>query len=84
MQDIKAHQYFRAVDWEGLELRQVQAPYKPPVQDPRDLTHFDPQFTQEAARLTPDDEGAVAKIDQSEFEGWEYVNPLLLGAEDAL
>jgi atypical protein kinase C iota type len=34
--------------------------------------------------LTPDDERVIEKIDQSEFEGFEYVNPLLMSLEDCV
>ena len=35
-------------------------------------------------QLTPDDAGIIGKIDQTEFEGFEYVNPLLMSAEDVV
>ncbi|KAG9340076.1 hypothetical protein JZ751_021996 [Albula glossodonta] len=47
------------------------------------LDNFDAQFTNEPIQLTPDDEDVVRKIDQSEFEGFEYINPLLMSAEDS-
>ena len=84
MADIKAHQFFRAIEWEALEARQVTPPYRPPVSSERDLTHFDPQFTKEEPRLSPDDANTIAKLDQSEFDGWEYVNPLLLAPEQSV
>lgn len=59
-------------------------PYNPTVTDDRDLQHFDAQFTEEEPRLTPDDENVIQKIDQSEFDGFEYVNPLHLSREDSV
>lgn len=37
---------------------------------------------QEPPTLTPDDPSVIARIDQSEFEGFEYVNPLQMTRED--
>uniref|UniRef100_A0A672HCQ7 Protein kinase C n=1 Tax=Salarias fasciatus TaxID=181472 RepID=A0A672HCQ7_SALFA len=42
------------------------------------------QFTNEPIQLTPDDDDVVKKIDQSEFEGFEYINPLLMSAEECV
>ncbi|XP_065181971.1 protein kinase C iota type-like [Sycon ciliatum] len=80
--DITSHIFFRNVDWELMENRQFPPPYKPPLTDERDLANFDPQFTTEPLEFTPDDPKTLASIDQSEFEGFEYVNPLLMSKAD--
>nr|XP_027194861.1 protein kinase C iota type-like [Dermatophagoides pteronyssinus] len=82
--DIQSHPFFKSIDWELLEAKQVQPPYKPKLETDRDLKHFDRQFTDEPVRLTPDDLRVIEKIDQSEFEGFEYVNPLLMSMEDTV
>ncbi len=54
--DIMSHLFFRPVDWEALEKRQIAPPYKPSVEDENDvLGNFDSQFTTEPVTLTPDD-----------------------------
>lgn len=53
--DIVTHAFFKAIDWEALENRQIPPPYRPDIHDDRDLTHFDPAFTNEPVQLTPDD-----------------------------
>lgn len=80
--EIKNHVFFKGIDWEQLERRQVDPPYKPPTESDRDLTHFDPDFTQQPVCLTPDDASIINQLDQSEFEGFEYVNPLLMSIAD--
>ncbi|KAJ8982857.1 hypothetical protein NQ317_002264 [Molorchus minor] len=60
------------------------APYKPRLDSDRDLANFPPEFTDEPVHLTPDDPRVIEKIDQSEFEGFEYVNPLLMSLEDCV
>lgn len=53
--DIQSHPFFRAIDWMQLEEKQIIPPYKPHIRHERDLEHFDPAFTNEPVRLTPDD-----------------------------
>ncbi|XP_047494096.1 atypical protein kinase C-like [Penaeus chinensis] len=67
-----------------LEQRQVPPPYRPRLDSDRDLANFPPEFTDEPIQLTPDDARAIENIDQSEFEGFEYVNPLLMSMEDCV
>ncbi|XP_062855678.1 protein kinase C zeta type isoform X2 [Trichomycterus rosablanca] len=82
--DIKAHTFFRSIDWEQLELKQVTPPFKPQITDDYGLENFDTQFTNEPVQLTPDDQDVIKRIDQSEFEGFEYINPLLLSTEETV
>ncbi|XP_076451523.1 protein kinase C iota type-like isoform X2 [Babylonia areolata] len=82
--DIQSHPFFRAIDWDQLEQKQISPPYKPLIRSERDLEHFDPAFTDEPVQLTPDDPKTIADIDQSEFDGFEYVNPLLMSMEDCV
>jgi len=81
-QDIINHDFFRTIDWTMLERKQVTPPYKPFVRDEMGLDNVDTQFTDEPARLTPDPSDVLQKIRQTDFEGFEYVNPLLMTVED--
>ncbi|CAB1330245.1 unnamed protein product [Coregonus sp. 'balchen'] len=54
------------------------------ITDDYGLENFDTQFTNEPVQLTPDDEDVIRRIDQSEFEGFEYINPLLLSTEESV
>ncbi|XP_063227899.1 atypical protein kinase C isoform X10 [Bacillus rossius redtenbacheri] len=82
--DIVNHPFFKSIDWEMLNQKQIIPPYIPPLESEIDLENFDPQFTMEPVQLTPDDTRVIEKIDQSEFEGFEYVNPLLMSLEDCV
>ncbi|XP_055907003.1 atypical protein kinase C isoform X4 [Eupeodes corollae] len=82
--DIVNHPFFKSIDWEMLERKQVSPPFKPRLDSDRDLANFPPEFTEEAVQLTPDDDRVIEKIDQTEFEGFEYVNPLLMSLEDCV
>nr|XP_023014478.1 atypical protein kinase C-like [Leptinotarsa decemlineata] len=79
--------YGFSVDWWSLgylKQKKVIPPYKPRLSSDRDLANFPPEFTNEPVHLTPDDRRVIEKIDQSEFEGFEYVNPLLMSLEDCV
>ncbi|XP_074040786.1 protein kinase C iota type isoform X2 [Leptinotarsa decemlineata] len=82
--EITEHQFFKSIHWDMLEQKQVQPPYEPRLDSDRDLANFPPEFTDEPVHLTPDDPRVIEKIDQSEFEGFEYVNPLLMSLEDCV
>ncbi|XP_003371523.1 protein kinase C iota type [Trichinella spiralis] len=106
-EDIKNHAFFRNIEWELVEAKQITPPYRPLIKDNRDLEHFDRQFTDEPVQFSPDEQfvytavvslppiyllcyslflfrSDMAKIDQSEFEGFEYVNPFLMTLNDAV
>ncbi|XP_053675919.1 atypical protein kinase C [Anopheles nili] len=82
--DIINHSFFKSIDWEMLEQKQITPPFRPRLDSDRDLANFPPEFTDEPVHLTPDDDRVIDKIDQSEFEGFEYVNPLLMSLEDCV
>ncbi|NXY84282.1 KPCZ kinase, partial [Alcedo cyanopectus] len=82
--DIKSHTFFRSIDWDLLEKKQASPPFQPQITDDYGLDNFDTQFTSEPVQLTPDDEDIIKRIDQSEFEGFEYINPLLLSTEETV
>lgn len=82
--DIVHHPFFKSIDWDLLEQKQIPPPFKPRLETERDLENFDPKFTSEPVELTPDDPNSIQKIDQTEFDGFEYVNPLLMSLEDCV
>merc|ERR1719511_76534 len=82
--EIMNHPFFKTIEWAMLEQKQIPPPYRPRLENERDLANFPPEFTDEPVQLTPDDASIIGKIDQSEFEGFEYVNPLLMSAEDVV
>ena len=81
LNEIKQHIYFKSIDWQLLEQRLIQPPYKPQVTSERDLNNIDELFTKEEVTLTPVTPATLARLQQNEFEGFEYVNPLILSEE---
>eukprot|EP00794_Sanderia_malayensis_P009038 gene9038-10005_t len=76
-QDIRDHVFFRHIDWNKLANREIQPPFKPKVRSKRSFDNFDPEFTEEAARLSPIDRAFVQNIDHRVFDGFSYVNPAM-------
>ncbi|XP_048051232.1 protein kinase C beta type isoform X2 [Megalobrama amblycephala] len=73
--DIREHGFFRYMDWEKLENKEVQPPFKPKARNSRDTCNFDREFTKMAVELTPTDKLFIMNLDQDEFLGFSYTNP---------
>ncbi|XP_037074431.1 protein kinase C, brain isozyme-like [Pollicipes pollicipes] len=73
--DIRDHPFFRRIDWEKIETREVQPPFKPRIKHRKDVNNFDKQFTSEKTDLTPTDKLFMMNLDQTEFSGFSYLNP---------
>ena len=81
-QEIVDHFFFRSIDWKALELKQIKPPHVPKIHDAQDSDNFPNEYTAEPTEFTPVDKSTVNKIDQSEFRGFSYVNPLLTSSQD--
>ncbi|KAI6218668.1 Protein kinase C [Aphelenchoides fujianensis] len=72
---IRAHPFFREIDWDALEARRVRPPFKPRIKGRRDVGNFDADFTREDPVLTPTEAAVIRSIAQEEFRGFSFVNP---------
>ncbi|XP_060642445.1 protein kinase C beta type isoform X2 [Anolis sagrei] len=73
--DIKEHAFFRYIDWDKLERKEIQPPFKPKAKDRQDTSNFDKEFTRQPVELTPTDKLFIMNLDQNEFAGFSYTNP---------
>ncbi|VVC92304.1 unnamed protein product [Leptidea sinapis] len=72
---IRAHAFFRDVDWDALGARRLRPPFRPRAKSKRDATNFDAEFTKEEPNLTPVPADVLRAINQEEFKGFSFVNP---------
>ncbi|KAG7462655.1 hypothetical protein MATL_G00187080 [Megalops atlanticus] len=69
---IKAHPFFKEIDWVLLEQRKIKPPFKPRIKTKRDVNNFDQDFTREEPVLTPVEDAIIKQINQEEFRGFSY------------
>jgi len=77
-EEIKSHAFFRRIDWEKVEAREVQPPFKPKISDPRKAENFDKQFKRLQVKETPPDPTSayiLSNLKGNEFQGFSFVNP---------
>uniref|UniRef100_A0AAY4EKI1 Protein kinase C n=1 Tax=Denticeps clupeoides TaxID=299321 RepID=A0AAY4EKI1_9TELE len=73
--NIRAHLFFRDTDWNALEKRQVEPPFRPTVKSPSDCSNFDKEFINEKPRLSCADRTLINSVDQTMFSNFSFVNP---------
>ncbi|XP_023476051.1 protein kinase C delta type isoform X4 [Equus asinus] len=73
--NIKAHSFFKTINWTLLEKRAVEPPFKPKVKSPGDYSNFDQEFLNEKPRLSYSDKNLIDSMDQAAFAGFSFVNP---------
>lgn len=72
--DIRRQPFFRSIDFDRLEAKQLPPPYKPKLKCPMDVSYFDTAFTDEPVRLTPMEGGLMEGLNQAQFKGFSYTN----------
>jgi len=75
--EIRNNQFFRMINWEKIEAREVQPPFKPKITKPRLCENFDRQYKALRTELSPPTTETallLANFDDV-FEGFSYVNP---------
>uniref|UniRef100_A0A3B3Z997 Protein kinase C n=1 Tax=Periophthalmus magnuspinnatus TaxID=409849 RepID=A0A3B3Z997_9GOBI len=75
--DIRAHPFFKSINWAALEKLQVDPPFKPKVKSPSDCSNFDREFLSEKPRLSHADKNLIESMDQAAFAGFSFINPKL-------
>ncbi|XP_039993090.1 protein kinase C eta type isoform X3 [Xiphias gladius] len=75
---VTSHAFFADIDWEKLNNREIEPPFRPRIKTPEDVNNFDPDFTQEEPTLTPIDHPPIPSINQEEFRDFSFTSPELL------
>uniref|UniRef100_A0A8C2FAN7 Protein kinase C n=1 Tax=Cyprinus carpio TaxID=7962 RepID=A0A8C2FAN7_CYPCA len=74
---VTSHPFFTDIDWDKLNQRELEPPFKPRIKTAEDVNNFDPDFTQEDPTLTPIDESIIPSINQDEFRDFSFTSPEL-------
>ncbi|KAM4665096.1 protein kinase C eta type [Discoglossus pictus] len=69
------HPFFKDINWDLLNNRQIPPPFTPRIKAKEDVSNFDPEFIKEEAILTPIDERLLPMINQEEFRNFSYIAP---------
>ncbi|KAG0270060.1 Serine/threonine kinase [Actinomortierella ambigua] len=72
--EIKAHAYFRNVNFDDVYHKRIRPPFLPTIKSRTDISNFDTEFTSEAPGETPSDY-RLNHVEQNMFQGFSYVAP---------
>ncbi|XP_041349974.1 protein kinase C delta type-like isoform X2 [Gigantopelta aegis] len=72
---LRSQAFFRNIDWEKLERRELPPVFKPKIKSPSDASNFDVDFTMEQPNLTPPDKELLKTMNQAVFKHFSFTNP---------
>ncbi|XP_056617336.1 protein kinase C eta type [Triplophysa dalaica] len=75
---VTSHPFFAGIDWDKLNRRELEPPFKPRIKTSEDVNNFDPDFTQEDPTLTPIDESLIPSTSQDEFQNFSFTSSEIL------
>ncbi|XP_077196431.1 protein kinase C theta type isoform X4 [Paroedura picta] len=75
--NIRQHVFFQEIDWEALEGRAVEPPFRPRVKSPGDYSNFDKEFLSEKPRLSYGDGALINSMDQNMFRNFSFTSPVM-------
>ncbi|XP_039956433.1 protein kinase C, eye isozyme-like [Bactrocera tryoni] len=73
--EVTTHPFFRNIDWEKAEAKEMEPPIVPKIKHRKDISNFDKAFITEKTDLTPTDKLFMMNLDQNDFIGFSYMNP---------
>ncbi|XP_036334576.1 protein kinase C, eye isozyme-like [Rhagoletis pomonella] len=73
--EITTHPFFRNIDWDKAEAKELEPPIVPKIKHRKDISNFDKAFVVEKTDLTPTDKLFMMNLDQNDFIGFSYMNP---------
>lgn len=80
--EVKAHPFFRDVDWDALLDCRIDPPWKPPVHSTTDTSQFDEEFTSMPLHSPSSyrEHGITPSMQsRTNFEGFTFVAPTTFG-----
>lgn len=79
--EVKAHSFFKGMNWEMLACKKVPPPFKPSIKSELDTSNFSEEFTM----MAPEDSPAAPPPSSVErmFKGYSYVAPSVVFSRNA-
>ena len=74
LKNIKKHPYFKEIDWEKLEKREILPPFVPKIKNDTDVGYFDKMFTNEKITNSLIELTNSSEKDNTIYEGFTFVN----------
>ncbi|CAH1970710.1 unnamed protein product [Acanthoscelides obtectus] len=74
---VKAHQFFRHINWDDVLSRKLDPPFKPCLTSDDDVSQFDTKFTKQTPVDSPD-ESTLSESANMIFQGFTYIAPSVL------
>ncbi|XP_055372944.1 ribosomal protein S6 kinase beta-1 isoform X2 [Condylostylus longicornis] len=74
---IRAHPFFKLVNWDDVLARRIEPPIKPILRSEDDVSQFDTKFTRQIPVDSPDDT-TLSESANLIFQGFTYVAPSVL------
>lgn len=71
---IRRHAFFADLDWEKLERREIEPPFKPGVKSKNDISQIDTMFTGEKALDSVVESSTLADAKDAHFDGFTFVS----------
>ncbi|XP_049819509.1 ribosomal protein S6 kinase alpha-5 isoform X2 [Aethina tumida] len=79
--ELKRHAFFKDLDWDKLERKEIPAPFKPVIRNELDVSNFSEEFT----AMPPRDSPAVVPPNYDKiFKGYSYVAPSVLFSKNVI
>jgi hypothetical protein len=73
---VKKLRFFESVEWEKVERKEVEVPFRPELDGEMDLRYFDREFTQEATAETVMNGSIEGRIRQGgKYQQFTYISP---------
>lgn len=76
-QAVRAHSFFKNVNWDDVLARRLDPPIKPILRSEDDVSQFDTKFTKQIPVDSPD-ESTLSESANLIFQGFTYVAPSVL------
>lgn len=79
--EIKAHHFFRSINWDLLAKKQISAPFVPIIRNELDTNNFSEEFTTLPVTDSP---AAIPPNPEKLFRGYSYVSPSILLSKNVI